>query len=122
MWKRGNKADTISIYGSKERIIWSVASILAITVCWAILRKTNNPLPLLDAITSITSIVATWLMFLHKLETWVVWFFNDIFYIAEYFFLPNPAMYLIGLYIIWTVLAVASFANWKRLHLNNKTR
>ena len=74
----------------------------------------------MDTITSIKSIVATWLMFLHKLETWVVWFFNDIFYIAEYFFLPNPAMYLIGLYIIWTVLAVASFANWRRMHLNKK--
>ena len=116
LWKKGNKADAISTYGAKGRILWSVATVLAIASCWAILERTNNPLPLLDSITSITSIVATWFMFRHKLETWVVWFINDIFYIAEYFFLPNRALYLIGLYVIWTILALLSFVNWRRLH------
>lgn len=83
------------------------------------LNRTDNPLPLLDSITSVTSIVATWFMFCHKLEAWVVWFINDLFYIVEYFMLPDSAMYLIGLYIIWTVFAVVSFVNWKRLYRRN---
>lgn len=118
-WKKGNRADTISVYGWKARIIWGLVSLSSIVVCWVVLNRTDNPLPLLDSITSVTSIVATWFMFCHKLEAWVVWFINDLFYIVEYFMLPDSAMYLIGLYIIWTVFAVVSFVNWKRLYRRN---
>ncbi len=118
-WKKGNRADTISVYGWKARIIWGLVSLSSIVVCWVVLNRTDNPLPLLDSITSVTSIVATWFMFCHKLEAWVVWFINDLSYIVEYFMLPDSAMYLIGLYIIWTVFAVVSFVNWKRLYRRN---
>ena len=117
LWKKGGQAETISTYGWRARIIWSAVSLAAIFVFWIILRRTDNPLPLLDSITSVTSIVATWFMFRHKLEAWVVWFINDLFYIAEYFLLPDKAVYLICLYIIWTILAVVSFFNWRRLYV-----
>jgi nicotinamide mononucleotide transporter len=100
-----------------------LASTMLIVLSWIVLSKTNNPLPLLDSITSVTSIVATWFMFCHKLEAWIVWFVNDVFYIAEYFMLPDLALYLIGLYVVWTILAIVSFVNWKRLyviHIYNK--
>jgi nicotinamide riboside transporter PnuC len=87
-----------------------------IVLSWTAFSKTDNPLPLLDSITRITSIIATWFMFCHKLETWVVWLVNDVFYIVEYFMLPDKALYLIGLYAIWTGLAIVSFVNWKRLY------
>ena len=118
LWKKGSHADAISTYGWWARIIWVIFSLLAIIVVWYILRKTDNPLPLLDSITSVTSVVATWFMFRHKLEAWVVWFINDLFYIAEYFLLPDKAVYLICLYIIWTILAVVSFFNWRRLYIH----
>ena len=114
--RNGNMADTISICGWKERFVWGLVSVFAIALSWAFLIKTDNPLPLLDSITSITSIVATWFMFYHKLEAWVVWFVNDLFYIAEYFMLPDRALFLIGLYILWTVLAMVSYVNWRRLY------
>ena len=116
LWRPGNRAAAISVYGWKVRIVWGLASTALIILSWIVLSKTNNPLPLLDSITSVTSIIATWFMFNHKLEAWVVWFLNDVFYIAEYFMLPDRALYLIGLYIIWTVLAIVSFVNWKRLY------
>lgn len=52
-------------------------------------------------------------MFRHKLEAWIVWFLNDVAYIAEYISLPDKAFGLISLYILWTVLAVFSYINWK---------
>ena len=39
---------------------------------------------------------------------------NDIAYIVEYYMLPDQAVYLLALYIIWTVMAVFSFLNWTR--------
>ena len=90
--------------------------IIAIVVLWIVLRKTDNPLPLIDSITCVTSIIATWFMFCHKLEAWVVWFVNDLFYIVEYFMLPNRAIYLVELYFLWTAFAVVSFVNWRKLY------
>lgn len=114
LWRKGNKAASISVYEWTARLAWGLASVVAIAVFWLFLSKTNNPLPLLDSITSVTSIVATWFMFCRKLEAWVVWFVNDLFYIAEYFMLPDRALYLIGLYILWTLLAIASFVIWRQ--------
>ena len=119
LWRKGNRADAISVYGWKVRIVWGLVTMVLIVLSWTALSKTNNPLPLLDSITSITSIIATWFMFCHKLETWVVWLVNDVFYIAEYFMLPDKALYLIGLYAVWTILAIVSFVNWRRLYFTH---
>ena len=83
LWRNGKKAEAISVYGWKERLAWGLVLIIAIVVLWIVLRKTDNPLPLIDSITCVTSIIATWFMFCHKLEAWVVWFVNDLFYIVE---------------------------------------
>lgn len=120
LWRKGNRADAISVYGWKVRIVWGLVTMVLIVLSWTAFSKTDNPLPLLDSITSITSIIATWFMFCHKLETWVVWLVNDVFYIVEYFMLPDKALYLIGLYAIWTGLAIVSFVNWKRLYAFGK--
>lgn len=115
LWKKGNSEDSITTYRWKGRTIWALVSIIATLVIYTILNETDNPLPLLDSITSVTSVIATWFMFRHKLEAWIVWFFNDLFYIVEYFMLPDKAIYLICLYVVWTLLAAASFINWRRL-------
>ena len=119
LWRRGGIAGEISVFEPGTRIAWAVVSVIAIAVLWFFLCKTNNPLPLLDSITSVTSAVATWFMFCRKLEAWVVWFVNDLFYNAEYFFLPDKAVCLIGLYIIFTIFAAVSFFNWRRLYVKN---
>lgn len=115
LWQRGHQVDTISLFSWKERSVWAIIALIAIAATYAGLKGTNNPLPLLDSISSVTSVIATWFMFRHKLEAWVVWLINDLFYIAEYMMLPDKAIYLICLYIIWTFLAAASYINWRRL-------
>jgi len=116
LWRPGNRAAAISVYGWKTRVVWGLASIFLIVFSWIVLSKTDNPLPLLDSITSVTSMVATWFMFNHKLEAWIVWLLNDVFYITEYFMLPNKALCLIGFYVVWTILAIVSYVNWRRLY------
>lgn len=119
LWKKGSSVDSITTYSRKAHVLWTFAAIIATVTAYAVLRETDNPLPLLDSITSVTSIIATWFMFRHKLEAWIVWFFNDLFYIAEYFMLPDKAFCLICLYVVWTILAVASYVNWLRLINSN---
>ncbi len=74
LWRKGSRADVLSVYCWKARAVWGgLVSTAAIAVFWLVLSKTDNPLPLLDSVTSVTSIVATWFMFCYKLEAWTVW-------------------------------------------------
>lgn len=73
---------------------------------------TDDPLPALDAFTTVTSFVATILMVRHKIDTWIIWFVNDIAYCVEYWLLPDQALYLLGLNVVWTVMAIGSFIIW----------
>ena len=99
----------------KERAgYWFVIAIFT-GILFLILSKTNDPLPLLDAFTTTSSFVATYYMMVKKIDTWIIWFINDIFYAIEYFILPNQALYLFFLNLIWTVMAVMSYINWSKI-------
>lgn len=118
-WGTSKSAPVITTYDDSQRLKWSLLIIGMILAVWPILYRTNNPLPLLDSVTSVTGIAATWFMFRRKLEAWIVWLINDLSYILEYFMLPDKAIYLMGLYMVWTILAITSFLNWRRLYENN---
>ena len=112
MW--GSDGKLISISSKLDIAVYCVLIISGTYFIRAILISTNDPLPTLDAFTTISSFVATVLMVEHKLDTWVVWFINDIAYIVEYWLLPDQALYLLGLNIIWTIMAVSSFIIWRK--------
>lgn len=117
-----NKEDTSKITKTKtmEKIIY-ITLIGVLTICVStLLKNTDDPLPFLDAFTTVSSFVATYYMMKKKIDTWVIWFINDIFYSIEYFILPNQAFYLFLLNVIWTFMAVGSFINWRILmEVNN---
>jgi nicotinamide riboside transporter PnuC len=50
-----------------------------------------------------------------KLDTWVIWFVNDILYVIQYSQLEREAYYLIFLNLVWTIMAIASFINWSKI-------
>lgn len=113
-WGREDKSG-ISVCSAKERILYCSVIALGTAVLASILRKTDDPLPVLDAFTTVSSFVATWYMVVKKLDTWVIWFINDIFYVVEYFMLPQKAVLLGLLNIVWTGLAVISFIQWNKI-------
>ena len=99
----------------KEKTVYSLLIALCTAVVAVFLYKTSDPLPLLDAFTPVSGIFATYYMLCHKLDAWILWFINDVFYIIEYYMLPDRAWYLLLLNVIWTVMAVASYIEWKRI-------
>ena len=112
-----NKKDTKKIRkcGTKERIIYCSVILIGTLITFNILKNTTDPLPLLDAFTTISSLVATYYMMTKKIDTWIIWFVNDIFYAIEYYILPDQAFYLFLLNIIWTIMAIGSYINWSRI-------
>lgn len=99
----------------KEKIIYLIIIALGTLVVSSILSKTDDPLPLLDSFTTVSSFVATYYMMIKKIDTWYIWFVNDIFYAIEYFILPDQALYLFFLNIVWTFMAVGSYISWKKV-------
>jgi len=114
IWNKKDEKD-IKKCSTKERIIYSLIIAVSTFVAFTILSKTDDPLPLLDAFTTTSSFVATYYMMTKKIDTWIIWFINDIFYAIEYFILPEQALSLVFLNVIWTIMAVASYINWKKI-------
>jgi len=120
IWNRNSDTNKITATSKKEKLIYILLIIVGTLGVSAILKNTNDPLPMLDAFTTITSLIATYYMVKKKIDTWVIWFINDIFYAIEYFILPNQAFYLFLLNVVWTLMAVGSYSNWKKLMKEGK--
>ncbi|MBR2711449.1 MAG: nicotinamide mononucleotide transporter [Bacilli bacterium] len=118
-WSKKKETNNISSVNNIERMAYISLIIIGTLVLNQILKTTNDPLPLLDSFTTISSLVATYYMIKKKIDTWVIWFINDIFYAIEYFMLPNQALYLFLLNIVWAFMAIGSYINWNRIMKEN---
>lgn len=112
-----NKKDSkkIKYCTTKERISYVLVIVIGTIIASSILKNTDDSLPYLDAFTTTSSFVATYYMMIKKIDTWIIWFINDVFYAIEYFILPDQALYLFALNVIWTFMAIFSYISWKKI-------
>ncbi|MDE6250445.1 MAG: nicotinamide riboside transporter PnuC [Alphaproteobacteria bacterium] len=120
LWGHGSSERPITKCTHLERIGYTLAIILGTLLVGTILRYTNDPLPMLDAFSTTSSFIATWYMVRRKLDAWIIWTINDLIYVVEYSLLPDAAYWLIGLNAIWTVMAILSYRNWKKIMIGGK--
>ena len=116
MWKEGGIADKIKLLCYRDRLTALGFVVVGTVVGGLCLSNTDDPMPFTDSFTTITTLVGLFLMSLRCVEAWVVWLVNDIAYMYQYFYLPDQALYLFGLYVIWTIFAVVTFINWMRIY------
>lgn len=114
LWGKGKTRD-VSVSTRKHVIIYSLLTIIAICAVCYWLSNTDDPLPFLDAITTVTSILATLLMAMRRIDCWIVWLINDLCYCAEYYLLSDQALYLFALNVIWTLMALGSYWKWWKI-------
>ena len=86
VWNKKDERD-IKACSLKERIIYIMIMLVATFISFLILKETDDPLPLIDSFTTVSSFIATYYMIVKKIDTWVIWFINDIFYCITYFLL-----------------------------------
>lgn len=119
LWNRKD-SKKITKCSFKERIIYVSLIGIFTLIGYFVLSTTDDPLPLLDAFTTVSSLVATYYMMTKKIDTWIIWFINDIFYALEYYILPDQAFYLFLLNVVWTFMAVGSYINWSKIMKKEK--
>ena len=116
LWNNDSEYNKITRLTKTNAICTLIAIVGMTALVSAILDVTNDPLPVIDAFTTVTTFAALVTMSYHKLECWIIWLVNDIAYILQYYMLPNQAWYLIILYIIWTGFAIGSYINWNKIY------
>lgn len=114
IWNKKDEND-IKECSIKEKIVYCLIILVGTFIGFLILNKTDDPLPLLDAFTTVSSLIATYYMMNKKIDTWIIWLVNDIFYAIEYFILPDQALSLFALNIVWVFMAIMSGLNWRKI-------
>lgn len=111
----GGKSRMITKASGKERIVYTLLIVLSSFGCFLYLKSIGDTLPHWDAVTSVISFVATYYMAVRKTDTWILWLVDDILYVIEYLLLPTAAIWLALLNVVWAIMAVLSYYNWKRI-------
>ena len=73
--------------------------------------------PWLDALTTVMSLVAMWLMARRRIESWLYWIVVDIAGIGLYF--VKTVWFVALLYVLLLGLAIRGFLDWRRQALKN---
>ncbi len=74
-----------------------------------------------DSLTTALSIVAMWMLSRKVVEQWLVWLVVDVVTVGLYLYKDIP--FTAGLYLLYSVLAVAGYQRWKRqMQRDDQTR
>lgn len=118
-WLHGNKccntaqrqALPISHIKPITALFLSIGGLLGIIGGSCVLRLyTNSQVPYWDAVTTVLSLTAQWLMCRKIIETWILWFVVDALYAGLYVYKGIPIHAV--LQFIYLVMAFAGYINW----------
>ncbi len=115
-WLRGgrNKGELpVSVLTSRSLVLWWGLCISGTVLLGYLMQRfTDAAAPYPDAFTTITSLVAQWLMARKKLESWCFWVSVDVVAVGVYLY--KSLFMTAGLYAVFLVLAVIGFFAWRR--------
>src|SRR5688572_9048460 len=114
-WLYGGEHRTHLPVSKTTRGEWTIL-LIAIPLCtWglrALLIAVNGAAPFWDALTTILSLAAQYLLCRKRFENWFFWIAADLIYIPLYFSRDLPLT--AALYAVFLVMCCAGFRQWKR--------
>lgn len=116
-WKKITNGVVLSISRTnmKEKIIGIVLFLITAIICIYIYKFFNYKLQInnyLDIFTTSLFFTAMWYMTKKKIENWTLWIVGNTF--AVYIFFDRQ-LYIIAMqYIIFTILAISAYIEWKK--------
>ena len=116
-WKKITNGEVLSISRTnlKEKIIGIILFLITGIICIYIYKFFNYKLQInnyLDIFTTSLFFTAMWYMAKKKIENWTLWIVGNTF--AVYIFFDRQ-LYIIAIqYIIFTILAISAYIEWKK--------
>ena len=105
---------TVSILLAKKLVIIGVLSTIALGVFLS--HYTNASLPYLDAILTIISLIAQWMIAKKMIENWLLWIVENTIYIPLYLY--KGLAFTSILYLLFLILAINGWYNWRKVKSN----
>ena len=121
VWTKKSNNKTIEITWNTKKD-WMI-SISFFVICWIVLyivlkHYTTSTVPLGDSFASATAYTGMWQMTRKKIENWIWWILTNTASIPLYFY--KGAVFTSFQYIIFLILAIAGFIEWKKKIALNK--
>ena len=121
VWTKKSNNKTIEITWNSKKD-W-IVSITFFVICWIFLYMalrdyTTSTVPLGDSFASATAYTGMWQMTRKKIENWIWWILTNTASIPLYFY--KGAVFTSFQYIIFLLLAIAGFIEWKKKLVLNK--
>jgi len=120
-WVRGKRKgdkDGVAITRIKQNVLvlsLLFTAVLTLMAGYYLSNYTDSALPYWDAFTTSASIAATWMLARKILENWLFWVVIDLVSTGMYIF---KGLYPTAiLFLVYTVIAVAGYYNWKKAWL-----
>ncbi|WP_297812233.1 nicotinamide riboside transporter PnuC [uncultured Methylophaga sp.] len=118
LWRQHQQADNnIAIHNwplSYNLAFLLTGGVLTAIIGFYLATSQTSQMPYLDAGITVFSVLNTWLMARKVLQNWLYWVFIDAAAIVLY--LETGFYATVALFSLYTVLALAGFLNWTRLH------
>lgn len=115
-----NKKISITTLDFKNHVLIILPGI-GITLPFYLITKnyTDAALPFSDALVTAFSLIATFMVTKKILENWIYWIVIDS--IAIYIYMNRGLQLTAILYLIYVIIAVVGFINWRKEFLQHKT-
>ncbi len=114
-WLKGGKNKSelkVSRVSTKTAIILFLITVVSTYFMTGYLTSINDSAPFWDALTTVMSLVAQYMLTRKLLENWIVWISADIIYIALY---ASKNLYLTSvLYFVFLLMCVEGYRQWKK--------
>jgi nicotinamide mononucleotide transporter len=123
--KRTSKTtDSVKVVymNNKQRIIWTIITIVAIVLYGFVLKKLGGNLPFIDSSSTVMSIIAMILMVFVFVEQWILWILVDVVSIIMWVVVMLKGGNDIAILIMWTAFlinAIYGLYNWIKLEKQN---
>jgi len=110
---------TIHFLSRKEIVLYTMTCLALWLFIAEMLKFTDSTVPYLDAFTTATAIVATYLLTQKYIENWLIFVLTDAFSIGLFYY--KELYFFAFLFAVYTVLAVVGYFNWKKMATRHLT-
>lgn len=109
---KGRKSLAVGRVGWRQSVVLAGVLLIATLVMTRVLVAVHDSAPFLDALTTVLSLIAEYMLTRKLFENWFVWIAADIIYIGLYTY---KGLYLTTvLYIIFAAMCVGGLVQWRR--------
>lgn len=107
------------IFDKKQLLQYVLGTLIAYLAYYLILQYlTDSTIPAADSVVGALSVIATWMLAKKKIENWLIWIVVDAFAAGLYFYKELYPTAI--LFVIYTVMAVVGYKQWKKTLSSSK--